>query len=126
MFEIRERADTQLSTATTKIYSSGAWTFTPVDKDGHVGRTSRGCFDQRTLTSIRKAVQRAPWTISHPQIMCFAYSPRFTQYVLNGRLMFTQRMCGGEQTDDQTLDAITLVKQRLAKVAPARSDESLF
>ncbi len=126
MFEIRERADMQLSTSTTKVYASGAWTFTPVDKDGRVGRTSRGCFDQRTLSSIRKAVQRAPWTITHPKIMCFAYSPRFTQYVLNGRVMFTQRMCGGEQADDQTKLALDFVEQRLAKVLPARSDEPLF
>lgn len=118
MLELDHRADTKIETSTVKIYNSGAWTFTPIDKDGVAGATTRGCFDQKTLTQIRRAVQRAPWEITHPKIMCFAYSPQFTQYLLHGQLMFTQRMCGGDQVDDTTRKALDLVNAKLALVLP--------
>jgi hypothetical protein len=114
MVEIRERAEIAMETSTTKIYASGAWTFQPVDKDGHLGTFERGCFDRKELRDIREAVKRAPWKVTESRIRCFAYDPSFTDWVVDGRLLFTERMCSGKTADAETMDAISLVKQMVA------------
>ena len=112
LFEIRERSEADKPTTTTKIFDSGAWT---VASD--VG-TERGCFDRKELRAIRRAVQRAPWQITSSPIACFAYDPDFTEYLVHGRLRFTERMCSGKTADFKTLQAIELVKQELAEERP--------
>lgn len=127
LLEIRERAEIAMPTATTKIYASGAWTYQPVDKDGRKGAASRGCFSKKELRQIRKAVQRAPWQITKSPIRCFAYDPSFTQYLVRGRLRFTERMCSGTTADLETMEALSFVKQKLAAELPPLPDpESLF
>src|SRR5262245_35518343 len=114
LLEIRERAEIPMATSTTKIYASGAWTFQPIDEEGHRGAIERGCFDRKELRDIRAAVQRAPWKITVSRIACFAYDPSFTEYVVDGRLRFTERMCSGKTADSETMDAIALVHQMVA------------
>lgn len=114
LLEIRERAEIAMPTSTTTIYASGAWTYVPVDKDGTRGAIERGCFDTKELREIRKAVQRAPWQVTVSRIACFAYDPTFTEYRVHGKLRFTERMCSGKTADADTMDAIELVKQRIA------------
>lgn len=112
LFEMRERSDVDKATTTTKIFNSGAWTL-----EGH-GRRDSGCFDREEMTAIRSAVKRAPWDITSSPIACFAYDPTFTEYVVQGTLRFTERMCSGSTADNATLRAIDLVKQELADERP--------
>ena len=118
LFEIRERTDESANPrlarpeVTTRIFDSGAWA---VDTDGHV---ETGCFDRKELREIRRAVQRAPWTITSSPIACFAYDPNFTEYFVHGKLRFTERMCSGKTADFETREAIDLVKKELAEEHP--------
>src|SRR5262245_31919428 len=105
VLEMPQRSTASTASTTTKIFASGAWTVT---RDGHL--EDRGCFDRKELFSIRRAVHRAPWdTVSSP-VRCFAYDPNFTEYVVDGKLRFTEQFCSGKTADFQTLQTIDLVK----------------
>ena len=112
LLEIRERSETSSAITTKRIYRSGGWT---LDSDR---ATARGCFDRSELRAIRSALQRAPWKVTQSPIACFAYDPNFTEYVLNGKLRYTHRMCSGKTADNVTLAAIDLVNQELAEELP--------
>src|SRR5262245_49551012 len=90
LLEIRERSELDKPTITTKIFTSGAWT---VESAGDLGR---GCFDRDELRAIRRAVQHAPWQTTSSPIACFARDPNFTDYLVHGKLRFTERMCSGK------------------------------
>jgi hypothetical protein len=109
LVEIREGSDNSKQMTSTKIFASGAWTI-------ENGRrlTEEGCFTRKELKAIRQAVQQAPWKVTASPVACFAYDPNFTEYVVHGKLRFTERMCSGKTADTQTLEAIDLVKTELA------------
>ena len=109
LLEIRAGSDTATAVATTRIYTSGGWTASSG------GGTERGCFDRRELRAIRRAVLRAPWGVTTSPIACFAHDPNFTQYVVRGKLRYTERMCSGATADATTTRAIALVHQELAE-----------
>jgi hypothetical protein len=108
LFEMRERSEVDRPEVTTKIFQTGAWT---VETEG---RVESGCFDRKELREIRRAVQRAPFKITSSPIACFAYDPNFTEYLVHGRLLFTERMCSGKAADSQTQQALALVREDLA------------
>lgn len=108
LFEMRQRSEIDRPETTTKIFESGAWT---VESEGNV---ERGCFDKKELRSIRSAVASAPFEVTSSPIACFAYDPNFTEYLVRGRLRFTERMCSGKAADSETQEALALVKQELA------------
>jgi hypothetical protein len=108
LFEMRERSEIARPDITTKIFQTGAWT---VESEG---RVENGCFDRKELRSIRRAIQHAPFKITSSPIACFAYDPNFTEYLVHGKLRFTERMCSGKRADNQTEEALALVKQDLA------------
>jgi hypothetical protein len=112
LLEIRERSETSDKLTTKRIYASGGWTFK------NEAQTARGCFDRKELRSIRRAVQRAPWQVTKSPIACFAYDPNFTEFIVNGRLRYTHRMCSGRTADTETMAAIDLIQQELAEEMP--------
>lgn len=118
LFEIRRRSEAQQPTSTVSIYSTGAWTFQPIDADGHAGALTTGCFDKPTLAAIRGAVNRSPWTVTLNKIVCMAYSPSFTEYYVNGKYEYTARMCGEQRLDDASAATIKQIDAALAKVLP--------
>jgi hypothetical protein len=113
LIEIRDRSEIDRPTTTTKIFESGAWT---TETQGNL---ERGCFDRKELRSIRQSVASAPWKVTSSPIACFAYDPNFTEYVVHGKLRFTDRMCSGKQADSETRNTIELIKQELADEHPA-------
>jgi len=121
LFEIRKRSDMTVPTSTTAIYSTGAWTFQPIDRDGHAGALTMGCFDKRTTESLREVINQSPWDTTLLRIVCKAYSASYTQYFVHGQLEYTARLCGAQRLDDKSLGAIKIVEDDLAKVLPKQA-----
>jgi hypothetical protein len=119
LFEIRKRSDVQEATSTIAIYSSGAWTFQPIDADGRLGALTTGCFDKHTLKDLRSAVNDSPWDVTFSRIVCRAYSPSFIEYYVHGKHEYTARLCGEQRIDDTSAAAIKRIDAELAKVLPA-------
>ena len=42
LFEIKHRVEIAIPTWTSTVYASGAWTYQPIDKDGHLGALTMG------------------------------------------------------------------------------------
>jgi hypothetical protein len=120
LFEIKHRSERQEPTSITSIYSNGAWTFQPIDKDGQLGALARGCFAKPTLLSIRRSINRAPWDVTFSRVVCKAYSPSFTEYSVHGKYEYTARLCGAQRIDAASAEAIKLIEAELATVLPAR------
>jgi hypothetical protein len=118
LFEIRHRSDMAEPTSTTSIYSNGAWTFQPYDKDGHAAAVTSGCLDKKTTMSLRDVINQSPWDTTFLRIVCKAYSPSFTEYYVHGQLEYTARLCGAQRLDEKSLGAIKIIENELATVLP--------
>jgi hypothetical protein len=115
MFAIDKKADpgAKLKTSSFKIYESGAWTFQPVDADGKAGVLERGCFAGDDLAKIKEDV-KAPWKVTTAKFHCMMYSPSFTEYSVNGKLVYTARMCSGKSLDDASTKALADLEAKVA------------
>lgn len=120
LFEIHHGSDAAQPTSTLKLYSSGAWTFQPIDAAGHLGAMSTGHLDRTTLASLRQSINAAPWDTSISGLTCKAYSPNFTEYFVRGKLEYTARLCGRERLDDASLAVIKKIEAQLQSPEPAK------
>jgi hypothetical protein len=120
IFEIRKRSEAKEPTSTVAIYATGAWTFQPIDASGRAGALTTGCFDKRALREIRSAAHDSPWTVTHNEVVCMAYSASFTEYYVDGKYEYTARMCGEQHLDATSAAAIKRIEAELAKVLPKR------
>jgi hypothetical protein len=118
LFEIRKRSELAEPASTTAIYSTGAWTIQPTDKDGRLGARTTGCLDNRTLESLRHVINDSPWDTTFSRVVCRAYSPSFTEYYVHGELEYTARLCGPQRLDEKSLGAITIIEDELSKKLP--------
>ena len=89
----------KLTSSSFRIYASGAWIFDTKDADDKAGLPMRGCFAGADLDAIRADV-KVPWKTTIAEIHCMAVSPAFTEYKVNGKLVFTQKLCSGVSLDD--------------------------
>jgi hypothetical protein len=125
LFEIDHKVDpgAKFPTSEIKLYASGAWTKDSADGDGKPQPRALGCHARPDIKPIADALHAAPWKITTARIHCMAMSPQFTEYRVDGKLVFTQKLCGGQSLDDKSraaLDkAIALVEPPdAAKPAP--------
>lgn len=119
MFAIHKRSDIATPTSTFALYSTGAWTFQPIDANGRLGAVTSGCLPRSTLASLRTSIAESPWTTEISGLTCKAYSANFTEYFVNGRREYTARLCGNERLDQTSLAAIKQIEGSLAKLLPS-------
>jgi len=124
LFEIDHRVDpgTKLPTSTIKLFANGAWTQDQVDADGKAAAQRTGCVARADLKQLDATLHGVPWKITVARMHCMAVSATFTVYQVDGKPVFTQRLCSGESLDDKSrvkLDAaIAQVEAEVAKAAP--------
>ena len=114
LFEIRYGSEVAAPIKEIEVHNNGAYTVTSFDADGRVTDTVRSSLDKRDLAKIRAALRTAEWDITYSRMMCFAYSPNFTQYLVRDRLMYTARMCSGARVDDATQRSLATIESILA------------
>ena len=121
VFEIDHRVEpgAKLATSTIRVHASGAWTRDESDADGRALAQRSGCFARADLKQLESTLHGAPWKITKAQIHCMAVSSTFTVYLVDGKTVFTQKLCSGESLDDKSrakLDAATAqVEREVAK-----------
>lgn len=113
LLEVDQRAVPQakLTTATTRLYESGAWTREVMDADGKRVRTEAGCLQPAQLDSILTGLRHATWTTAPSGRSCRADQPRFTVFRWKGRVLYTERTCNAEVLDQDSravLDSIEI------------------
>ena len=90
---------------TFKIYESGAWTYETKDADGKAGEPKRGCFAGEDLTAI-KADVAVSWKVSPVGMHCMAMATTEDKVLVNGKQVFTEKMCNSQKLDDASAKAL--------------------
>jgi hypothetical protein len=120
LFEIDHRVDpgAKLATSATKVFGNGAWTHDETDADGKALGTTTGCLAKNDVATLETTLKGAPWKVTTARMHCMAMSATFTVYQVNGKPVFTQRLCSGESLDEKSrakLDAAVALIEGAAK-----------
>ena len=122
LFEIDHRVDpgAKLGTSTTKVFANGAWTHDATNDDGKAAAQRTGCVAQPTVKQLETTLHGAPWKVTTNRIHCMAVTAQFTVYQVDGKPVFTQRLCSGQTLDDKSRAALdAAIAQAEAEVAKA-------
>jgi hypothetical protein len=123
LFAIDHRATdgAKLETYSIKVFGNGAWTRQDVDAEGKAAAPTAGCLDKAYAKDLASSLHAAPWKVTTAQVHCMAMSPQFIEYQVDGKLVFTQKLCSGQNLDDKSraaLDAAVAKVEAAAKPAP--------
>jgi hypothetical protein len=109
----RIKAGTPEQKQVTTIFENGAWS--TGDATPEVGCVPDGDFKQ-----LRDALANAPWKVTKQRMHCMAVSPIHTEYRYKGKLVWTARLCSGEELDKDSAAAIGELDQLVDKLDPKR------
>jgi hypothetical protein len=117
VFEIDHRAITgaKAPTATIKLFGNGAWTKVETNADGQALAPSSGCLGKAEAKHIASELRSAPWKITTARVHCMAMSTTFIEFQVDGKLVFTQKLCSGQTLDDKSRGALD---SAIAQVEP--------
>jgi len=123
LFEIDHRVmpGAQAEASTIKVSGNGAWTREGVDAGGKPEAQTSGCLDRAYAKELASSLHSAPWKVTTARIHCMAISPTFTEYRVDGKLVYTERLCSGQSLDDKSraaLDAAVAHVESAAKPGP--------
>lgn len=124
LFEIDHRVDpgAKLATSTIKVFANGAWSRDETDADGKAAPQRTGCIAKPDMKQLDTALHGAPWKVTVARVHCMAMTAAYTEFQVDGKPVFTERLCSGKALDDKsraTLDAATRqVEAEVAKAAP--------
>lgn len=118
VFEIGHRVQpgTKAATSTVKLYATGAWTHDEADPEGKAQPQTSGCLAKPEVKQVADALRAAPWKVTTAQFRCMAISPNYTEYRLDGKLVFTNKLCSGQSLDAKSQAALD---KAIALVEPA-------
>jgi hypothetical protein len=114
IFEIDRRVDpgTKMPTSTFKLYDTGAWTFDTADAEGKAAEPKRGCIAGDDLAKTKDDL-KVDWKVSNAKFHCMAFSPQFTEFSVNGKIVYTARLCNGQTLDEASTKALGDLQARV-------------
>jgi hypothetical protein len=109
LVEIEDRGGTV--ERTWAVYATGAWQLTtqPGSPAGGQATTEDKCLGKDVIAKIEADIDAASWTISHP-IHCMAMSTESRVVKINGKTVFTERMCNPDKLDDTSARSLADIK----------------
>ena len=117
LLEIDHRVEpgAKLATSTVKLFGTGAWTHDETDADGKPQPQTSGCLARPEVKQLASLLHSAPWKVTTARIHCMAMSSSYTEYQVDGKLVFTQKLCSGQSLDDKSRAALD---KAVAQVEP--------
>ncbi len=115
VFTIDHRTDpgATVDTSRVELHANGSfhWLVTTVGKTPSrtPGPTGNGCLPKASNDQVTAALKAAPWTLTHRRITCKARSVSFTVFSVNGKEVYTERVCGADALDAKSQAAIDLI-----------------
>ena len=108
VFQIDHKVEPEakLATSAVKLYPTGAWTHDQTDAEGKAQPLTTGCLAKPEIKQVADALHAAPWNITTARVHCMAMSSQFTEYRVDGKLVFTQKLCSGQNLDDKSRAAL--------------------
>jgi hypothetical protein len=122
VFEIDHRVEpgAKVGTSTSKLYASGAWTHDETDGDGKAQPPTTGCLGKAAADDVGASLKAAPWKITMARIRCMAMSPQYVEFLVNGKRVYTQKLCSGQTLDDKSRAALDKAIAQLEPPAGAK------
>jgi hypothetical protein len=104
LFEIDHKVipGAQGETSMIKVFGNGAWTREGVDASGKPEAVTSGCLDKAYTKELASSLHGVPWTVTTARIRCMAISPTFTEYRVDGKQVFAEKLCSGQSLDDKS------------------------
>ena len=90
-----------------EVRTDGAWRYIET-QNGRSVTLRRGRLARGDLQQIAR-LTRAPWNVSRAQVTCMAYAAEYTEYRVDGDLVWHDEMCSGSILDAKS-------QRRLARV----------
>jgi hypothetical protein len=120
VFAIDHRAvpDAKLATATVKLFGDGAWTRVETTAEGQAQPATSGCLARQDAKHVASELRSAPWKVTTARVHCMAMSSTFTEFRVDGKLVFTQKLCSGQSLDDKSKAALDAAIAMVEPVAP--------
>jgi limonene-1,2-epoxide hydrolase len=112
LFEIDHRVDpgAKLATSSVKVFATGAWAHDETDSDGKAAAQRTGCMAKPAVQQLSTTLHGAAWTVTTARMHCMARTAAFTVFQVDGKAVFTERLCSGQSLDEASrakLDAAT-------------------
>lgn len=106
-----------LPTSDVIISSTGAWRYDARDGKGGV-TTKTGCLTGAQLSALRAALRTATWktTFDPSEPRCMAHPADWTEYMVNGMVVHSYRMCDGKIPDRATAEALKTIHEITATI----------
>jgi hypothetical protein len=124
MFEIDHKVEpgAKLSTSTIKVYGNGAWTQAETDADGKALPSKAGCYTKADVQKLQATLAGAAWKVTTAQIHCMAMSSAFTVYQVNGKPVFTRKLCSGQDLDENSRTKLQAAIAQVEGTVPATTE----
>jgi hypothetical protein len=108
VFQIDHKVEpgSKLATSAVKLHTTGAWIRGETDPEGKAQPQTSGCLARPDVKAVADALRAAPWKTTTARIHCMAMSPSYTEYRVDGKLVFTQKLCSGQSLDDKSRAAL--------------------
>jgi hypothetical protein len=121
LFEIDHRADpgAKLAIWTIKVYGKDAWPRDEFDADGKALPQKAGCYAKSTSGSSRPPLSGPEWKVTTSQAQCMAMSPTFAVYQVNGKPVFTRKLCNGQELDANSRTKLMVAIDQVEGTVPA-------
>ena len=94
----RLKADVALNEWHFELHADGNWSYFETFKQS-IQKTGKGRYSRSVMAMIRADLSAANWRVSHATVACMAFAAVETQYSVDGKLVWTDEMCGSDQLD---------------------------
>ncbi|HEX4452154.1 MAG TPA: hypothetical protein VH143_14855 [Kofleriaceae bacterium] len=101
---------------TATLFDDGAWSMT----DTAGGKPESGCVPDADFKRVKAELAQATWQIAHAKFRCMLMSLVRTEYSVEGKLVWTAKVCSGETLDKASATAISDVDAVVQKLDPNR------
>ena len=103
-----------------EIYASGAWHVYHNDPKAMDTLDASGKLTAKELASVKEALAKAPWKVTHDEIVCDAMAIGSTDWTM-GKHTFSQVLCGHDSIDGTTQKAFSLVEKLEQQYTPQKA-----
>ena len=103
-------------TWTITVYGGGIWERNDLDGNGRNPRHAEGCLSPDQMSTLRRELAKATWTVSHAEAACAAISNTFTTYASGGKQLWAEHLCQIDFLDAVSDKAIRTIDQLLVRV----------
>src|SRR5882757_8461546 len=89
------------------IWPTGGYRTFEQDPDTHkITSEHAGCLDDADFTQVKAVLAKATWKFTTAKVKCMVMSVNHTEWTVNGKVVWDDKICSGQTPDASTQKAI--------------------